>query len=113
MNRGEAVNWLINLSADIGKREHQSLWHYEQALSEIKDMLESSEPQQWIPCGQKLPEEETDVIICNAKGEIAISRGSKSTEVDDFIWYTSGWRFGDVIAWRELPEPYREKSNVD
>ena len=41
MTNGEAVNWLINLTADIGKAEHRDLWHYEQALYEIRDMLES------------------------------------------------------------------------
>lgn len=40
MTKGEAVNWLINLMSDIGKIEHQELWHYEQALAEIRDMLE-------------------------------------------------------------------------
>jgi excinuclease UvrABC ATPase subunit len=45
MTKGEAVNWIINLSAAIGKTQHQDLWHYEQALSEIKDMLEA-EPEQ-------------------------------------------------------------------
>ena len=43
MNNKEAVNWLINISADIGKAEHSDLWHYEQALTEIKDMLESAQ----------------------------------------------------------------------
>lgn len=51
MTRGEAVNWIINISADIGKAEHCELWHYEQALSEIREMLES-EPERkkgkWI-----------------------------------------------------------------
>ena len=41
MTNGEAVNWIINISADLGKAEHRDLWHYEQALSEIKEMLES------------------------------------------------------------------------
>lgn len=41
MTRSEAVNWLINITADIGKAEHSELWHYEQALSEIREMLES------------------------------------------------------------------------
>ena len=41
MTRGEAVNWIINISADIGKAEHRELWHYEQALLEIREMLES------------------------------------------------------------------------
>lgn len=40
MSNKEAVNWIINLSADIGKAQHQDLWHYEQALSEIKGLLE-------------------------------------------------------------------------
>ena len=55
MNNAEAVNWLINITADIGKIEHQELWHYEQALSEIREMLENAptiEPQRkkgrWI-----------------------------------------------------------------
>lgn len=51
MTRGEAVNWLINIMADMGKAEHRELWHYEQALSEIREMLES-EPERkkakWI-----------------------------------------------------------------
>ena len=41
MTPREAVNWLINLTADIGKSEHHDLWHYEQALDEIRDMLQS------------------------------------------------------------------------
>lgn len=49
MTKGEAVNWLINLMADIGKAEHQELWHYEQALEEIRDMLED-EARKFDPC---------------------------------------------------------------
>ena len=68
----------------------------------------------WIPCSERLPEEETDVLVCNADGDINISRGSYSTEVkNEFIWYTSGWRFGKVIAWMPLPEPYREGGQND
>ena len=51
MNNREAVNWLINISADIGKAEHSDLWHYEQALTEIKNMLESTQPE-IIHCGK-------------------------------------------------------------
>lgn len=43
MTPREAINWLINLTADIGKSEHHDLWHYEQALDEIKEMLEGKD----------------------------------------------------------------------
>ena len=51
MTNKEAVNWLINITADIGKTEHRDLWHYEQALTEIKDMLESEQPE-IVRCGE-------------------------------------------------------------
>lgn len=61
----------------------------------------------WIPVSERLPEEETDVLICNGHGDIELSMGSYSTEFEnDFIWYTSGWSFGKVIAWMPLPKPY-------
>ena len=44
MTNGEAIIWLINISADIGKAEHSDLWHYEHALSEIREMLETAQP---------------------------------------------------------------------
>ena len=82
---------------------------YVDQIVDIIKWLPSAQPH-WIPCSERLPEEETDVLICNANGDIAISRGSYSTEAeDDFIWYTSGWRFGKVIAWMPLPEPYKEE----
>ncbi len=50
MTKGEAVNWLINIMADIGKIEHQDLWHYEQALSEIRELLEAQP--EVLACGE-------------------------------------------------------------
>lgn len=62
MTRGEAVNWLINIASDIGKAEHRELWHYEQALSEIIELLESQP--EVIACGSgELIVETTDDLI--------------------------------------------------
>ena len=69
MTKREAVIWLINLTADIGKAEHIDLWHYEKALSEIKEMLES-EPEQkkgkWIFDGRKSQNHVEKIYICSA-----------------------------------------------
>lgn len=61
----------------------------------------------WIPVSERLPEEETDVLICNSKGNIEVSRGSVFDD-GTWEWYTSGWHFGEVLAWMPLPEKYKE-----
>lgn len=53
MTREEAVNWIINITADIGKAEHRDLWHYEQALYEIRELLEEQPDQRWIPVAKE------------------------------------------------------------
>ena len=40
MTKQDAIKWLFNLKMDIGKTQHQELWHYEQAIDEIIEMLE-------------------------------------------------------------------------
>lgn len=60
----------------------------------------------WIPVSEKLPAEETDVLICNSKGNIEVSRGSVFDD-GTWEWYTSGWHFGEVLAWMPLPKPYK------
>ena len=42
MTNTDAIKWLENLKKDIGNPAHQSLWHYEQALTEIIEMLDGN-----------------------------------------------------------------------
>ena len=129
MTNSEAVNWIINITADIGKAEHRDLWHYEQALSEIREMLEmpSAQPEQkWILCDERMPEEhewlgtkkfgttmsdEVYVTFENSKGEsftkhLHFYNGELSsydkTHMD--VWYKDY----KPIAWMPLPEPYKD-----
>lgn len=75
------------------------------ALEELKEL------RRWTPVSEGYPEEEVDVLVCNKEGVIEISRGSYSTEIKDcWIWYTSDWKFGKVIAWKPLPKPYKTYS---
>ena len=39
MKIDDALKWLENLKNDIGKSEHSSIWHYEQAIVEIGELL--------------------------------------------------------------------------
>ena len=117
MNNAEAVNWLINITADIGKIEHQDLWHYEQALSEIREMLEDTptiEPEpKWIPCSERLPEEDGQYLITVKYKHVD---GYNDIYAEHGEWYDEKWDmfcFGHcgevegILAWMPLPEPYK------
>lgn len=113
MTNRAAVNWLINLMSDIGKSQHGDLWHYEQALAEIKELLEA-EPH-WIPCSERLPDhpENNDYYLVTIQCE-------HYDGWDDYVtgfaeWTERGWDelscyIGQikVVAWMPLPEPWKE-----
>ena len=107
MTNGEAINWIINISSDLGKAEHRDLWHYEQALSEIREMLESA--QQWIPASE--PPKETNfywaTVIDYDTKEPTVAQRWYYGEEDENEW-ESGFA-EPVLAWMpiEWPEPYK------
>ncbi len=104
--KSECPEYVLDLLERVVKEDfsecQQGAGHHSIAV------LKDARPK-WIPVSERLPEEETEVLICNAKGDIEKSQGSYSTETSDryFIWYTSGWHFGDPIAWMPLPKPYK------
>lgn len=62
----------------------------------------------WIPVsGEKFPKPNEDVLVCNSEGDMEVIDGCYSTEIpDEWIWFTTNWRFGDVVAWMPLPTKY-------
>lgn len=139
MTKVEAVNWLINITADIGKAEHRDLWHYEQALSEIRDMLEPAQPEQrWVPVTERMPEdlEEVNVTWTNHNPEpyynFIKDKPFTATAVyykEKWYWYTSTCvdflaEYGrnpnqeidddiEITAWMPLPVPYRKEGEAE
>lgn len=41
MTREDSIKWLENLKKAIGQSQYQGLWHYEQALAETIELLQS------------------------------------------------------------------------
>ena len=74
---------------------------------ELCDMaIQALEKQRWIPVGEKLPEigNIEDYWVCTDKGYMCKAE-----------WISWHWNYYNIpigekiIAWRELPEPYREE----
>ncbi len=70
----------------------------------------------WIPCTERLPEENVPVLICSEKrykNDISFNLITVGwlERFDwggtDFFSYDDMWNHGKVIAWMPLPQPYK------
>ncbi len=80
---------------------------FEFVLADAADTIESLHKKQsvneWIPCKERLPEENQNVIACLAHGTV--------TELAFYNGKFHGIYSYDakiIIAWQPLPEPYKE-----
>ena len=116
-------------------------------LEEYRDMLERvmdcecpsftaaieslSAETEWIPVSERLPEEETDVLV--TRTFLGCKDGSRGwnahippkTYVEVAQYFNGEWtalsddykvarsRHTDPVAWQPLPKPYREESEVE
>ena len=72
----------------------------------------------WIPCSERLPKNEVDVLCCRDNKTMTImhfnpvltTRYPKGFSV---VKDAFSWRQDNVIAWMPLPEPYKEVEQDD
>ena len=73
-------------------------------LARMEDAEEKDRLGQWIPCSERLPEDNTDVIICFYSGIVTEMR-----YWGNGIFQGTFKRTAETIAaWIPLPEPYKE-----
>lgn len=77
-----------------------------QSVDTIESLHEKNQDNDWIPCSERLPEESLNSVI----------GWDKYRNRCCFVQYLGGrWILGNdietvkIIAWRPLPEPYKEK----
>lgn len=65
----------------------------------------------WIPVSERLPEDNTIVLVTYANGIVGTSSWHKETTYNngfDGVFYGFRKNYG-VIAWKPLPDPYEAK----
>ena len=77
---------------------------YEQLREAVDKAIKALELQEWIPCDERMPEEEGHYLVTDESGGTAYVGSSQFLICDDGKFY---WDFFDVTAWRPLPDPYR------
>ena len=67
----------------------------------------------WIPCKERLPEEETKYLVTTKGGDVLIAMFSDDTEITGQYHWTilkkGLFRGYEMLAWAELPPPYVER----
>lgn len=98
-------------SADVPTKCIANIQFDEEKLKEIVERLVP----QWIPCSERLPELEKDVLatLFHANGELGIVMVKRTTSFNprDTYWEdwanVCSWENENVLAWMPLPEPYK------
>lgn len=63
----------------------------------------------WIPCSERLPEYDCEVLTYTDSGEYIV--GCRHNEWGQDCWTTGAFGSGtyEAVAWMKLPEPYEEE----
>ena len=72
-------------------------------LAMYEDAAEKDRFGKWIPCSERLPENNTDVIVCFYSGTVTEMRYWGNGIFQGIYEHTAK----TIVAWMPLPEPYK------
>lgn len=95
MNNQQAIDRLV---------KHLEWGWSEETVDAIGMGIHALKETQWIPCSERLPEDNTDVIVCFYSGTVTEMRYWGNGIFQGIYEHTTKV----IVAWMPLPEPYKE-----
>lgn len=94
MNNHQAIDRLV---------KHLEWGWSEETVDAIGMGIHALKETQWIPCSKRLPEDNTDVIVCFYSGTVTKMRYWGNGIFQGIYEHTTKV----IVAWMPLPEPYK------
>lgn len=89
---------------DVDKEELLKALKYDREQYD-KGYQDGLNADKWIPCSERLSEEDVDVLACIKDG---YGNYYQTVTYHHIVWQTEvGGMYGEVIAWQPLPELYK------
>lgn len=95
MNNKQAIDRLV---------KHLEWGWSEETVEAIKMGIHALEETKWIPCSEKMPEDNTDVIVCFYSGTVTEMRYWGNGIFQEIYEHTAK----TIVAWMPLPKPYEK-----
>jgi len=112
MTTDEAISELgYMLDYHLRTNGHHNVTKADEALTMA---IEALKREQWIPCSERLPEGDYPTVEVTI--EFAAVNGNRNPNCTDIATYHRGLKAWDnkfgikVIAWKPLPEPYKDNN---
>ena len=120
ISRQAAIDAMTNTLWHYPNECYRNLNEYEFAkgLAELglKSVPSAQPEQRWIPCSERLPENDEEVLATTAWGDVTIAERIYPP-INDTCWFihdgNTNATIDDVVAWMPLPEPYRVERRTD
>lgn len=114
----DAVEFGITYAKVLNKETGEVMELFKKSNEELQkavdriEALPSAEPEQrWIPCSERLPENDERVLATTAWGEVTIAERIYPP-INDTCWFihdgNTNATIDDVVAWMPLQEPYKD-----